>query len=90
MTTAGAFAGRRTSLRLPKVDTRLVVGLLLVALSVLHEYRYGGKVLCSWVSCSECHLLKIQGPQQARPACPQTLCSHRGAVLRSPLYPSKA
>ncbi len=57
MTTAGAFAGRRTSLRLPKVDTRLVVGLLLVALSVLHEYRYGGKVLCSWPHTASPHSL---------------------------------
>src|SRR3954469_1979664 len=39
MTTASALAGRRTSLRLPKVDTRLVVGLLLVALSVLGGLR---------------------------------------------------
>src|SRR3954452_16457484 len=39
MTTASALAARRTSLRLPKVDTRLVVGLLLVALSVLGGLR---------------------------------------------------
>ncbi len=39
MTTTSAFAGRRSALRLPKVDTRLVVGLLLVALSVLGGLR---------------------------------------------------
>lgn len=39
MTTASALAGRRTRLRLPKIDTRLVVGLLLVALSVLGGLR---------------------------------------------------
>jgi Flp pilus assembly protein CpaB len=39
MTTARALAARRPALRLPKVDTRLVVGLLLVALSVLGGLR---------------------------------------------------
>jgi Flp pilus assembly protein CpaB len=39
VTTASALAGRRTTLRLPKVDTRLVIGLLLVALSVLGGLR---------------------------------------------------
>jgi Flp pilus assembly protein CpaB len=39
MTTASAVSGGRLSLRLPKVDTRLVVGLLLVVLSVLGGVR---------------------------------------------------
>ncbi len=39
MTTVTAPAARRRPLRLPKVDTRLVVGLLLVALSVLGGLR---------------------------------------------------
>jgi Flp pilus assembly protein CpaB len=39
VTTASAFARRSPALRLPKVDTRLVVGLLLVALSVLGGLR---------------------------------------------------
>jgi Flp pilus assembly protein CpaB len=39
MTTVAARAARRSALRLPKIDTRLVVGLLLVALSVLGGLR---------------------------------------------------
>jgi Flp pilus assembly protein CpaB len=39
VTTVSAFARRSTALRLPKVDSRLVVGLLLVALSVLGGLR---------------------------------------------------
>jgi Flp pilus assembly protein CpaB len=39
MTTASAVSGGRLSLRWPKVDTRLVVGLLLVTLSVLGGLR---------------------------------------------------
>ena len=39
MTTLTASPGRRWSRRLPRVDTRLVVGLLLVALSVLGGLR---------------------------------------------------
>jgi Flp pilus assembly protein CpaB len=39
MTSASALGGRRPSLRWPKVDTRLVVGLLLVVLSVLGGLR---------------------------------------------------
>jgi hypothetical protein len=39
VTTLAALAGRGHALRLPKVDTRLVVGLLLVALSVLGGLR---------------------------------------------------
>jgi Flp pilus assembly protein CpaB len=35
MTTASVLAGRRTTVWRPRIDTRLVVGLLLVALSVL-------------------------------------------------------
>ena len=39
MSTLTALAGRTSSLRLPKIDARLVVGLLLVALSVLGGLR---------------------------------------------------
>lgn len=39
MTTLAAFAGKGFTHRLPKVDSRLVVGLLLVALSVLGGLR---------------------------------------------------
>ena len=39
MTTLTALAGRTSALRLPKIDARLVVGLLLVALSVLGGLR---------------------------------------------------
>ena len=39
MTTLTSFAGKGLTLRLPKVDSRLVVGLLLVALSVLGGLR---------------------------------------------------
>jgi hypothetical protein len=39
VTTLAARSGRASTLRLPKVDTRLVVGLLLVALSVLGGLR---------------------------------------------------
>ena len=39
MTALAGLAGRATSLRLPKIDARLVVGLLLVALSVIGGLR---------------------------------------------------
>lgn len=42
MTTATATAPRRRARRLPRVDTRLVVGLLLVALSVIGGLRLAG------------------------------------------------